>query len=62
MSNSKVSRNDPCPCGSGKKYKQCCLNQDESNSSVNKSGIVSDDIKDAMEGMDFSSLEEAIFC
>ncbi|WP_369280945.1 SEC-C metal-binding domain-containing protein [Klebsiella pneumoniae] len=18
-------RNDPCPCGSGKKYKQCCL-------------------------------------
>jgi len=20
-----VSRNDPCPCGSGKKYKQCCL-------------------------------------
>lgn len=20
----KVSRNDPCPCGSGKKYKQCC--------------------------------------
>ncbi|VFS66460.1 Predicted metal-binding protein related to the C-terminal domain of SecA [Kluyvera cryocrescens] len=21
----KVGRNDPCPCGSGKKYKQCCL-------------------------------------
>lgn len=20
----KISRNDPCPCGSGKKYKQCC--------------------------------------
>ena len=20
-----VSRNDPCPCGSGKKYKKCCL-------------------------------------
>ena len=20
----KVGRNDPCPCGSGKKYKQCC--------------------------------------
>ncbi|GAB5527004.1 MAG: YchJ family protein [Roseivirga sp.] len=20
----KVSRNDPCPCGSGKKYKRCC--------------------------------------
>lgn len=22
---SKVGRNDPCPCGSGKKYKRCCL-------------------------------------
>jgi preprotein translocase subunit SecA len=22
--NAKVGRNDPCPCGSGKKYKQCC--------------------------------------
>lgn len=24
MTKQKVSRNDPCPCGSGKKYKQCC--------------------------------------
>ena len=24
---SKVGRNDPCPCGSGKKYKKCCLNK-----------------------------------
>ena len=23
-----VGRNDPCPCGSGKKYKQCCGWQD----------------------------------
>jgi len=23
----KVGRNDPCPCGSGKKYKRCCLEQ-----------------------------------
>lgn len=23
--NQKVGRNDPCPCGSGKKYKQCCF-------------------------------------
>ncbi len=21
----RVGRNDPCPCGSGRKYKQCCL-------------------------------------
>ena len=25
----KVGRNDPCPCGSGKKYKNCCLKKDE---------------------------------
>ena len=24
----KVGRNDPCPCGSGKKYKNCCLDKD----------------------------------
>ena len=22
----KVGRNDPCPCGSGKKFKKCCMN------------------------------------
>ncbi|MBC2717701.1 MAG: hypothetical protein HF978_20555 [Desulfobacteraceae bacterium] len=26
LSYDKVGRNDPCPCGSGKKYKHCCLN------------------------------------
>ena len=25
----KVGRNDPCPCGSGKKYKKCCLAKEE---------------------------------
>jgi uncharacterized protein YecA (UPF0149 family) len=25
----KFGRNDPCPCGSGKKYKNCCLNKSE---------------------------------
>ncbi len=24
----KVGRNDPCPCGSGKKYKKCCMNKE----------------------------------
>jgi SEC-C motif len=26
VNDEKVGRNDPCPCGSGKKYKKCCLN------------------------------------
>ena len=25
----KAGRNDPCPCGSGKKYKHCCLTAQE---------------------------------
>jgi hypothetical protein len=25
----RPGRNDPCPCGSGQKYKRCCLEQDE---------------------------------
>jgi uncharacterized protein YchJ len=24
--NKKISPNEPCPCGSGKKYKKCCMN------------------------------------
>ena len=23
----KIGRNEPCPCGSGKKYKKCCMNK-----------------------------------
>lgn len=26
---SKIGRNAPCPCGSGKKYKHCCLRLEE---------------------------------
>lgn len=29
MSASPVGRNDPCPCGSGKKYKKCCIAKEE---------------------------------
>ena len=28
MSGGKISRNSPCPCGSGKKYKRCCWGKD----------------------------------
>jgi methionyl aminopeptidase len=26
----KIGRNDPCPCGSGKKYKKCCMGKENS--------------------------------
>ena len=28
----KIGRNDLCPCGSGKKYKRCCMARDEAAS------------------------------
>lgn len=34
---SKVGRNDPCPCGSGKKYKKCCDGQKSSRETAGAS-------------------------
>jgi tetratricopeptide (TPR) repeat protein len=31
MMATKIGRNDPCHCGSGKKYKRCCLEDDQQN-------------------------------
>ena len=33
----QVGRNDPCPCGSGKKYKRCCLARDKSKTPTEES-------------------------
>jgi hypothetical protein len=30
----RPGRNEPCHCGSGRKYKQCCLDKDESEARV----------------------------
>ena len=40
----KIGRNDPCPCGSGKKYKKCCLNKIESTLPYQK--YIDDSLKD----------------
>lgn len=32
----KIGRNDPCPCGSGKKYKQCCALAQQTGTVVKK--------------------------
>lgn len=28
----KIGRNEPCPCGSGRKFKHCCLKKEETMS------------------------------
>jgi len=48
----KIGRNDPCPCGSGKKYKKCCLAKPGSAQAI------IDEIAEAAEEQPFSSLEE----
>ena len=54
MSQNKISRNAPCPCGSGKKYKHCCydkgfefLEDDEGN--IKRSVPLSSEMADIIE-------------
>ena len=35
----KIGRNDPCPCGSGKKYKKCCMLRTEEQRILSKSWV-----------------------
>lgn len=39
----KIGRNDPCPCGSGKKYKKCCQNQSLNEVSQSNTGYIFDE-------------------
>ena len=58
----KVGRNEPCPCGSGKKYKKCCLGREEPLTqpvgNPYAAEMALNDIRQAMEDREFSSVEE----
>lgn len=47
----KIGRNDSCHCGSGKKYKKCCLEADAQSTSLpqHQSSLGVSDIGDALE-------------
>ena len=47
MKKPKVSRNDPCPCGSGKKYKNCCLLKSKGNTSSLSTASIDKEINNA---------------
>ena len=53
-----VGRNDPCPCGSGRKHKHCCLEEQGSGLHYDSPAGVFAEIRQALEGRHFSSLEE----
>lgn len=46
---SKTQRNEPCPCGSGKKYKKCCMNQ---------AVLVNEEFSEHIAGQSFDSLDD----
>ncbi len=54
MSRKKLSRNAPCPCGSGKKYKQCCYGkgfhyEEDDSGAIFKSVPLSQEMVDLLE-------------
>ena len=53
-----IGRNEPCPCGSGKKYKKCCLGQQDSRAGCNAMEALKTEIGRELEGGKFSSQEE----
>ena len=55
----KTGRNDPCPCGSGLKYKKCCADRDSAAERERVAGPVMDEMKELLKGKNFASLDEA---
>jgi len=45
---SKIGRNDPCPCGSGKKYKKCCLPKEQQRSVAGRRKVETHDFFEDM--------------
>ncbi len=58
MSKNKIGRNAPCPCGSGKKYKQCCLGKETSKHNDLLDSVVPG-FRESFEGHEFNDREEA---
>ena len=54
----KTGRNDPCHCGSGKKYKHCCLGAPGDRQSRGSAQVIADKIAEAAAERPFESLEE----
>ncbi len=56
---SPTGRNDLCHCGSGKKYKTCCLKNNQGGSSPDVIKDIGQDIHTLLADTEFSSLEDA---
>ncbi len=57
--NAKTNRNDLCPCGSGKKYKQCCQAREQQTSNTQLLNSVPELFKQALKLLDAGKLDKA---
>ena len=55
----KTGRNDPCPCGSGLKYKKCCADKHDASERQRVMGPAMDELKELLKDKSFGSLDEA---
>ena len=62
MGRKKIGRNDPCPCGSGRKYKRCCGSAEGAGvaDAIPAGGIhpTTEQLRDLLEDGSFNSLED----
>ena len=55
----EIGRNELCPCGSGKKYKYCCMGKDESSRKQGMMRDIFDGIREEMANKSFDSINKA---
>jgi len=55
----KIGRNDPCPCGSGLKYKKCCAGNQSAGGQGNPVEPVMGELRELLKDKQFGSLDEA---
>ena len=54
----KIGKNDPCPCGSGKKYKNCCLRKQDQKTEKNRTRQVMEEIEELLNNREFESIKD----
>jgi len=54
----KTGRNEPCPYGSGRKYKDCCLGKDVTESIHNPLWGFKEELQNTLGGRVFESIDE----
>jgi tetratricopeptide (TPR) repeat protein len=56
----KIGRNDPCRCGSGQKYKRCCLPRDEAAAAAARAAAPAPEAAPAMPPFDMVSEDDGL--